>query len=163
MPNEVTSDSGKESIRDQNILDIQKILPHRPPFLYVDKVINIIKGESATGIKNVTMNEPFFVGHFPQEPVLPGVIIIEALAQTSCVMVGASLGNLIKDGQVVYFLSIENAKFRQKVGPGDVLELKVKKIHGRGGMWKMAGEAYVGDKLCAEATFTAMVAPPPKS
>ncbi|MCX8515422.1 MAG: 3-hydroxyacyl-ACP dehydratase FabZ [Alphaproteobacteria bacterium] len=152
-------------IKNLGIKDIEKLIPHRPPFLFVDKITEIVLHQSAVAIKNVTMNEPFFVGHFPQEPVMPGVIIIEALAQAACAMAAASLGDGVHGlgaGKVVYFLSIEQAKFRQKVSPGDTLLMKVKKVHGRGGMWKMSGEAFVDEKLCAEATFTAMVADAPQ-
>lgn len=140
-----------------DIMEIRELLPHRYPFLLVDKLRDIVPGKSATGIKNVTINEPFFPGHFPARPVMPGVLMIEALAQTASVLVFRSLG--LKADDLVFFMAIENAKFRQPVGPGDVLELKVEVIRGRGKVWKFQGHCEVEGKLVAEAQFTAMMAP----
>lgn len=139
--------------------DIQKIMesiPHRYPFLLVDKVVDVVKGESATGIKCVTINEPFFPGHFPQKPVMPGVLILEAMAQTAGVLAVDFLGEEAK-GKVVYFMGIDGAKFRKPVGPGDVLEMKVTKTRGGGAVWKFDAEAYVGDELVTQAKLTAML------
>lgn len=139
--------------------DIQKIMesiPHRYPFLLVDKVVDVVKGESATGIKCVTINEPFFPGHFPQKPVMPGVLILEAMAQTAGVLAVDFLGDEAK-GKVVYFMGIDGAKFRKPVGPGDVLEMKVTKTRGGGAVWKFDAEAYVGDELVTQAKLTAML------
>ena len=140
--------------------DIQKIMesiPHRYPFLLVDKVVDVVKGESATGIKNVTINEPFFPGHFPQKPVMPGVLILEAMAQTAGVLAVDFLGDEAK-GKVVYFMGIDGAKFRKPVGPGDRLEMKVTKTRGGGAVWKFDAEAYVDGELVTQAKLTAMMA-----
>lgn len=141
-----------------SIDDILSILPHRYPFLLVDKVQDLILGEGATGIKNVTFNEPFFQGHFPQNPIMPGVLIIEALAQTACLVVMKTLDLTSKDHSV-FFMSIEEAKFRKPVGPGDQLKLKVQKQKKRGLIWKFKGEAYVDDELTAEAVYMAQIYP----
>ncbi len=135
------------------INDITKILPHRYPFLIVDRVVDLIPEESAVGIKNVTVNEPFFQGHFPDNPVMPGVLIIEAMAQVSGILAFKSG----MEGNAVYFMSIEKAKFRKPVLPGDQLRLEVKMIHRRGNVVKFSGIAFVDDKVVSEAEFTAMV------
>lgn len=140
-------------------LDIHRIvemIPHRYPFLMVDRLIDVIPGESAVGIKNVTANEPFFQGHFPGRPVMPGVLIIEAMAQTAAVIVVASLG-ASAEGKLVYFMSIENARFRKPVEPGDQLKLICRKERQRANVWKFTGEARVGDTVVAEAVYTAMI------
>lgn len=141
---------------EADILLIQRIIPHRYPFLLIDKVRDIVPFKSAIGIKNVTFNEPHFQGHFPAEPVMPGVTIIEAMAQTSAVVVGISL-NVIDKPLLTYFMAIDGCKFRRKVVPGDVLELHVSVKRGGGKIWKFAGEARVGGQLAAEAEFTAMM------
>ncbi len=135
---------------------IMDMIPHRYPFLLVDRLINVIPGESAIGVKNVTANEPHFQGHFPGRPVMPGVLIIEAMAQTAAVIVVASLGKEA-EGKLVYFMSIENARFRKPVGPGDQLHLICRKERQRGNVWKFSGEARVGDTVVAEALYTAMI------
>jgi 3-hydroxyacyl-[acyl-carrier-protein] dehydratase len=140
-------------------IDIHRIvemIPHRYPFLLVDRLVDVVPGESAVGIKNVTANEPHFQGHFPDRPVMPGVLIIEAMAQTAAVIVVASLGGSA-EGKLVYFMSIENARFRKPVEPGDQLRLVCRKERQRGNVWKFAGEAYVGDTVVAEAVYTAMI------
>ncbi|PRD34221.1 3-hydroxyacyl-[acyl-carrier-protein] dehydratase FabZ [Gemmobacter lutimaris] len=134
---------------------IQRILPHRYPFLLVDKVRDIYVNESCVGIKNVTMNEPQFTGHFPEMPVFPGVLIIEAMAQTSGILVGLSM-DLVDKNAKVFFMGVDKVKFRRKVGPGDVLELHVKAVRGGGRVWKFEGRAMVGDELACEAEFMAM-------
>ena len=142
-----------------NTLDITRIMdmiPHRYPFLLVDKVIDIVKGESATGVKNVTMNEPHFMGHFPGYPVMPGVLIVEAMAQTAALVVVDFMGEEA-EGKIVYFMTIDNARFRKPVGPGDVLHIHVEKVQSRGSVWKFKGVAKVGDTVCADATFGAMI------
>lgn len=139
--------------------DIQKIMesiPHRYPFLLVDKVVDVVPGESATGIKNVSINEPFFPGHFPQKPVMPGVLILEAMAQTAGVLAIDFLGDDAK-GKVVYFMGIDGAKFRRPVVPGDRLEMKLVKTRGGGAVWKFDAEAFVDDELVAQAKLTAMM------
>ncbi|WP_323037309.1 3-hydroxyacyl-ACP dehydratase FabZ [Pararhodobacter sp.] len=135
---------------------IMRIIPHRYPFLLVDKVRDIAVHKSAVGIKNVTFNEPHFQGHFPGAPIMPGVTIIEALAQTSAVLVGLSL-DLVDKNPLVYFMSIDKAKFRRKVVPGDVLELEVKVLRGSSKIWKFDGRATVNGEMAAEAEFMAMI------
>ncbi|MBR7159310.1 MAG: 3-hydroxyacyl-ACP dehydratase FabZ [Alphaproteobacteria bacterium] len=143
----------------EEIIDINQIIsmiPHRYPFLLVDKITDINEGESCVGIKNVTINEPFFQGHFPGHPVMPGVLILEALAQTSAVLVVKTLGEEA-NGKLVYFMTIDNGKFRKPVLPGDQLKLHVVKDKTRGNVWKFDGKAMVDDKVVAEATFSAMI------
>lgn len=137
---------------------IQQILPHRYPFLLVDRVRDINGTSSAVGIKNVTMNEPHFQGHFPGSPIMPGVTIVEAMAQTAAVMVGATMG-LINDDLLIYFMAIDKCKFRRKVVPGDVLEMHVETTRGKPGgkVWKFKGVATVEGEMAAEAEFTAML------
>ncbi|NUB43377.1 3-hydroxyacyl-ACP dehydratase FabZ [Fertoebacter nigrum] len=134
---------------------IQRIIPHRYPFLLIDKVHSIVPHESAVGIKNVSYNEPQFQGHFPGMPILPGVMIIEALAQTAGVLVGVSM-DLVDKGANVFFMGVESAKFRRKVVPGDVLELHVKALRGGGRVWKFEGRGMVAGELATEAVYTAM-------
>jgi len=136
-----------------NILDIMKHLPHRYPFLLVDRIVDIQPGVSITGIKNVTINEPFFQGHFPGQPIMPGVLIVEAMAQVAGVMAFRSG----VEGKSVFFMSIEKAKFRRPVVPGDQVNLHIKILHQRGNVWKFSGDATVDGKLVSEAEFTAMV------
>lgn len=135
---------------------IQRIIPHRYPFLLVDKVRDIVANESAVGIKNVTFNEPQFQGHFPATPIFPGVMIIEALAQTAAVLVGVSM-DLADKEMLVYFMAIDGCKFRRKVVPGDVLELHVTVKRGGGKVWKFEGVAKVDGEMAAQAEFTAMM------
>ena len=137
---------------------IQRIIPHRYPFLLVDKVRDIVPFQSATGIKNVTFNEPHFQGHFPATPIMPGVTIVEAMAQTAAVMVGVS-GDMADKELLVYFMGIDKCKFRRKVVPGDVLELYLTTARGKPGgkVWKFSGRAEVEGELAAEAEFTAMM------
>ena len=137
---------------------IQRILPHRYPFLLVDKVVQINGTTSARGIKNVTMNEPHFQGHFPGNPIMPGVTIVEAMAQTAAVMVGATLG-LTDGNMLIYFMAIDGCKFRRKVIPGDVLLMDVTTTRGKPGgkVWRFKGVATVDGELAAEAEFTAMM------
>ncbi|MBL4812108.1 MAG: 3-hydroxyacyl-ACP dehydratase FabZ [Rhodobacteraceae bacterium] len=137
---------------------IQRILPHRYPFLLVDRVIEIDGTSSAIGIKNVTMNEPHFQGHFPGQPIMPGVTIVEAMAQTAAVMVGATMG--LKDGSLlIFFMSIDKCKFRRKVIPGDQLRMKLTTLRGKPGgkVWRFAGAATVDGELAAEVEFAAMM------
>ncbi|MBF0343350.1 MAG: 3-hydroxyacyl-ACP dehydratase FabZ [Nitrospirae bacterium] len=136
-----------------DISGIINTLPHRYPFLMVDRVVELVSGESAKGIKNVTINEPFFQGHFPDNPVMPGVLIIEALAQLSGIL---AFQSGVK-GNTVYFMSIEKAKFRRPVVPGDQLVLDIKVTHKRGNVWKFTGKAIVAEMVASEAEFTAMV------
>ncbi len=137
---------------------IQKILPHRYPFLLIDKVVDIDGTKMATGIKNVTFNEPHFQGHFPGVPIMPGVTIVEAMAQSAAVMLGTALDLANKD-LLVYFMSIDKCKFRRKVIPGDVLKLFVNTLRGKPGgkVWRFSGRASVDGEMAAEAEFTAMM------
>ena len=135
---------------------IQRILPHRYPFLLVDRVEDIDGTKTARGIKNVTMNEPHFQGHFPGMPIMPGVTIIEALAQTAAVMVGTTL-ELNDKNMLIYFMAIDKCKFRRKVVPGDVLNLHVETLRAGTKIWKFKGVADVNGQMAAEAEFTAMM------
>lgn len=137
---------------------IKRLIPHRYPFLLVDRVEDIVPGESARGIKMVTANEPHFTGHFPDKPIMPGVLIVEALAQTAGVMAGISL-NMVDKGMLVYFMAIESAKFRRMVVPGDMLELNVTVKRSGSKIWKFEGVASVGGEMAAQAAFTAMMDP----
>ena len=147
-------------LKDQNdTIDIDKIMemiPHRYPFLMIDRVSDLIPNKSAIGIKNVSINEPHFQGHFPDKPIMPGVLIIEAMAQTAGVLVVHSLGDETH-GKLVYFMSVENAKFRNPVLPGDVLKIHVETKQHRKSVWKFDGTAKVNDVIVSESTFTAMI------
>lgn len=143
-------------VEDIDIVRIMEMIPHRYPFLMIDAVQDIVPDERAVGIKNVTINEPFFQGHFPGHPIMPGVLIIEAMAQTSAVLVVQTMGEE-SEGKLVYFMSVDNARFRKPVTPGDRLEITVTKKQNRRNVWKFHGEARVGDTLMAEATFAAMI------
>lgn len=139
-----------------DIEGVMRMIPHRFPFLMIDRVVDLVAGVGATGIKNVSINEPFFQGHFPSHPVMPGVLLIEAMAQTAAVVVVHSLGKSA-EGKLVYFMSVENARFRKPVLPGDTLHVHVTKQRSRGNVWKFAGEARVDGAVRAEATYTAMI------
>ncbi|HYL34071.1 MAG TPA: 3-hydroxyacyl-ACP dehydratase FabZ [Stellaceae bacterium] len=135
---------------------IMQMIPHRDPFLMIDRVIDVRSGHGAIGVKHVNADEYYFKGHFPQRPVMPGVLIIEAMAQTAAVLVVHTLGAEF-EGKLVYFMSIDNARFRRPVVPGDVMMVPVTCQRHRGMVWKFDGQAKVGDKLVAEATFAAMI------
>lgn len=135
---------------------IMKMIPHRYPILLVDRVLDIEPGESAVALKNVSMNEDIFNGHFPGAPVFPGVLIIEAIAQTSALLVVDTMG-IDAEGKLVYFMAIDDAKFRKPVIPGDQIKIHVNRIQNRRNVWKFKGEAMVDGKLCAEAVVTAMI------
>jgi 3-hydroxyacyl-[acyl-carrier-protein] dehydratase len=137
-----------------DIREIQKLLPHRYPFLLVDRIIELEPKVKAVGIKNITINEEFFQGHFPGNPIMPGVLVIEALAQVGGIL---AFRSGVSPNKSVYFMSIEKAKFRKPVVPGDQLRLEVSVLHLRGSVWKFSGNAIVDDKMAAEAEFTAMV------
>ena len=148
--------TGQAQGRAKDIGQIMEMIPHRYPFLLIDRIQEIVPAEYAIGIKNVSMNEWFFEGHFPNHPVMPGVLIIEAMAQTAAVMVVETLGPDTA-GKLVYFMSVEEARFRKPVAPGDILQLKVTRLRGRPTVWKCRGEATVDGTLVAEAQFTAMI------
>jgi 3-hydroxyacyl-[acyl-carrier-protein] dehydratase len=140
-------------------IDVQRIMemiPHRHPFLMIDKVVDAIANERATGIKNVSINEAYFQGHFPNRPVMPGVLIIEAMAQTAAVLVVHTLGP-DSEGKLVYFMSVDSARFRRPVFPGSVMHVRVTKQRHRGNVWKFEGRAEVEGQLMAEAVFAAMI------
>lgn len=135
---------------------IMEMIPHRHPFLMIDEVVDVVANERATGIKNVSISENYFKGHFPTRPVMPGVLIIEAMAQTAAVLVVHTLGPE-SEGKLVYFMSVDNARFRRPVFPGDRLDVHVTKQRHRGNVWKFEGRAKVGANLMAEAVFAAMI------
>lgn len=151
------ADNAGSTLETVDIMQLMKLLPHRYPFLLVDRIINIDADDSAVGIKNVTINEPHFQGHFPGQPVMPGVLIIEAMAQTAgaiCIKSTAA-----DTPALVYFMTIDNAKFRRPVIPGDRLEIHVKKLKKRGSIWRFACEAIVDETKVAEAEISAMMSP----
>ena len=148
-----------EVIEVINIDQIKKMIPHRAPILLIDRVEHVVLDSEATGIKAVSGNEPYFAGHFPDFPVMPGVLIVEALAQTAAVLVAATMPDLAQ-GKLVFFTTIEKARFRQPVRPGDVIELHVVKNASKGPLWKFTGKATVEGKLVAEADFGAMIVDP---
>ena len=135
---------------------IMEMIPHRHPFLMIDEVVDVVANERATGIKNLSIDENYFKGHFPTRPVMPGVLIIEAMAQTAAVLVVHTLGPK-SEGKLVYFMSVDNARFRRPVFPGDRLDVHVVKQRHRGNVWKFEGRAKVGTNLMAEAVFAAMI------
>lgn len=152
----MTSEAIETKTGVADLARIKRMIPHRYPFLLIDRVEQIRKNESAIGIKNVSANEPYFQGHFPSEPVLPGVLIVEAMAQTAGVLVVETL-EMIDQDLLVYFMTIDNCRFRNKVTPGDVLELHVRITRSRGRVFRFAGQAKVAGKLVAEAEFSAMI------
>jgi 3-hydroxyacyl-[acyl-carrier-protein] dehydratase len=135
---------------------VKKLLPHRQPFLMIDRLSDIVSGESAVGWKAVSINEPHFAGHFPDYAVMPGVLIVEALAQAAGALVVHSLG-LAGQSRMVYFMTIDKARFRRPVRPGDLLRLPVRVLRHRGPVWRFEGKAFVGEDLCAEAEYSAML------
>lgn len=149
-------DASKQKGKVLDTLRIMEMIPHRYPFLMIDRLEEVVANESAVGIKNVTFNEYYFQGHFPGQPVVPGVLIIEAMAQTAAVLVVETLGPE-SEGKLVYFMTIHEARFRKPVGPGDTLRVHVRKRQHRRNVWKFKGEARVDDVLMAEATFAAMI------
>jgi 3-hydroxyacyl-[acyl-carrier-protein] dehydratase len=142
---------------DLDIIRIMELIPHRYPFLMIERLTEIVPHESAVGIKNVSINEPHFQGHFPARPIMPGMLIIEAMAQTAACLVMHSL-DLTRQGRLVYFMSVDEARFRKPVVPGDTLKVHVQKQRRRGNVWRFAGEARVEGTLVAEAVYTAMIA-----
>ncbi len=139
-----------------DVMRIMEMIPHRYPFLMIDRVVDLVPGRSAIGIKNVSINESYFQGHFPRQPVMPGVLVIECMAQTAAVLVVETLEGAAA-GKLVYFMSIEDCRFRKPVVPGDRLHIHVTKRRRRGNVWKFSGEARVDGALMAEARFTAMI------
>lgn len=156
--NSIVSENPLQNSITISIQEIMNLIPHRYPMLLVDRLEDVVLNEKAVGIKNVTMNEHFFSGHFPHAPVMPGVMIVEAMAQTSGVLVMKTL-NISHENHLVYFMSIDNVRFRKPVLPGDTLHLHVEKRQKRGLVWKFEGRALVKDTLVAEALYTAMIVP----
>lgn len=148
-----------EKLDSADINRVLELLPHRYPMLMIDRIIEMNKDESAIGIKNVTNNEPFFLGHFPGHPVMPGVLIVEAMAQTAGALVINHLGTS-GSNQLVYFMTVDRARFRKPVVPGDVLHVHVTKLQSRGTVWKYRGEGRVNGQLVAECELGAMIAGP---
>lgn len=143
-----------------NVVDIQNILPHRYPFLLVDRITELTPGEYIEGLKNVSISEPVFQGHFPDHPIYPGVMIIEGMAQAGGVLAFKSMNNASQgeiQNKVVYFMSIDKAKFRAPVTPGDQLVYKINVIKNKGAVWQLDAKAYVDDKLVAQAELKAMI------
>jgi len=152
------ADNAPTTLETVDILGLMKLLPHRYPFLLVDRIVEIDEDNSAIGIKNVTINEPHFQGHFPEQPVMPGVLIVEAMAQTAGAICIKSQNT--DKPSLVYFMTIDNAKFRRPVVPGDRLHIHVKKLKKRGNIWRFACEATVEGAKAAEAEISAMMSPP---
>ena len=152
----MTDDSADTTYSTADLARIKRMIPHRYPFLLIDRVENIEKNVSAVGVKNVTNNEPFFQGHFPDKPIMPGVMIVEAMAQTAGVLVVETLG-MIDQNLLVYFMTLDKTRFRRLVEPGDVLELHCKIVRGRGKIWKFTAEGIVRGEVAAEAEFSAMI------
>ena len=148
--------SQQEDSGTLNVHEIMELLPHRYPFLLIDRLQDIVPGESATGIKNVTINEPFFQGHFPEQAVMPGVLLIESMAQTAAALVMYTLGEEAH-GKLVYFMTVDNARFRKPVVPGDSVRISVTRLQNRRSVWKFGGEAHVDGNLVASASFSAMI------
>ena len=148
--------SEKEVVETLDIEQIIEAIPHRYPFLMIDRVLNVVRDESALGLKNVSINEHYFQGHFPRRPVMPGVLIVEAMAQTAAVLVVKTLCPEMA-GKLVYFMSVDNCRFRRPVFPGDQLFVHVNKKHRRRNVWKFEAAAKVDGEIAAEATYSAMI------
>jgi len=158
----MSDDSSEQQLETADINRIMQLLPHRYPFLLIDRIVDMNADISATGIKNVTINEQFFNGHFPGSPVMPGVLLVEAMAQTCGALVINSLGQE-HEGKLVYFMSIDKARFRKPVLPGDVVHFPVTQIQKRSRVWRFQAKAMVGGKLVAEAEISAMLMDKPKT
>jgi len=148
--------AAKDAVAEIDINRVMQMIPHRRPFLMIDRVVDLVSDVSATGVKNLSINEPFFQGHFPGRPVMPGVLIIEAMAQTAAVLVVHTLGPG-SEGKLVYFMSVDNCRFRRPVFPGNTLYVHVTKLRKRGNVWKFSAQAKVDGSLVAEGTFAAMI------
>ena len=152
----MNEEAPKRTVERMDIEDILEAIPHRYPFLMIDRAVDVVPDERATGIKNVSINESYFHGHFPRRPVMPGVLIIESMAQTAAVLVVATLGPAMA-GKLVYFMSLEDCRFRRPVVPGDRLFIHVRKKQRRRNVWKFAASAEVDGQAVAEATYSAMI------
>jgi 3-hydroxyacyl-[acyl-carrier-protein] dehydratase len=145
-------------LADVDVTGIMRMIPHRYPFLLIDRAVEMVAFQSVVGLKNVTINEPFFPGHFPADPIMPGVLLVEAMAQSAAVLAVASLGTA-HEGSSVYFMGIDNARLRRPVRPGDQLRVEVAVQRSRLGVWKFGGKAMVAGEVAAEAEFTARIMP----
>ena len=152
----MSATEAKSELPSADIKRIMELLPHRAPMLLIDRLIDIVPDQSATGVRAISINDPTFLGHFPGHPVMPGVMIVEAMAQTAGALVMYS-ANAKADDKLVYFMSIDKARFRHPVVPGDLMLVPVKLLRARPPVWRFGGEAYVNGKLCAEAEFSAMI------
>jgi 3-hydroxyacyl-[acyl-carrier-protein] dehydratase len=152
----MTATESKADLPSVDVKRIMELLPHRPPMLLIDRMIDIVPDVSATGVRAVSINDPIFIGHFPAYPIMPGVLIVEAMAQTAGALVMYSM-NANAGDKLVYFMSIDKARFRHPVVPGDMLYIPVKLQRARKPVWRFTGEAYVNGKLCAEAEYSAMI------
>ncbi len=150
-------ESGDTAGGTLDIERIKRLIPHRYPFLMIDRIVELVPDVSAVGIKNVSINEPYFQGHFPSRPIMPGVLIVEAMAQTSAALVVYTMGEDAED-RLVYFMSVDSARFRKPITPGDTVHVHVEKLQSRGRVWKFAGQAKGEGTLMAEATYSAMIA-----
>lgn len=153
--------SGPQFVAEIDVETILRMIPHRYPFLMIDRVRNLEPSKGAIGVKNVSINEPFFQGHFPAKPIMPGVLLVEAMAQTAAVLVVHTL-DMIDKGKLVYFMTVDNTRFRKPVVPGDIVELHVSVVRSRGVFWKFSGKAMVDGAVCAESEFSAMIQDPPE-
>ncbi len=151
---EENKDSTNSAVGAMNIQDIMEVLPHRYPFLLVDRIVEFVDNEKAVGIKNVSINEPFFQGHFPGRPVMPGVLIIEAMAQVAAVLARRSRDG-VGEGKTIFLVGVDEVKFRQMVVPGDQLEIRMVSVRKRRPVWIMGGEVYVNGKLAASGKISA--------
>lgn len=152
----MSATEAKTELQTADTKRIMELLPHRPPMLLIDRMIDIVPNESATGVRAISISDPIFLGHFPGHPIMPGVMIVEAMAQTAGALIMYSM-NTTSDDKLVYFMSIDKAKFRAPVVPGDMLMIPVKLQKARKPVWRFAGEAYVNGKLVAEAEYSAMI------
>ena len=151
----MNSEGASDGILD--IEQLKQLIPHRYPFLMIDRIVELVPDVRAVGIKNVSINEPYFQGHFPTQPIMPGVLISEATAQTSAVLAVHTMGE-DAEGRIVYFMSIDSARFRKPIIPGDTVHIHIEKLQSRGRVWKFSTQAMVEGTLMAEATFAAMIA-----
>ncbi len=152
----MTTEVEEKTVTEIDIGRIMEMIPHRYPFLMIDRIVDLVPDVSATAIKNVSINEHYFQGHFPSQPVMPGVLIIESMAQTAAVLVVETLGTEA-EGKLVYFMLVEGARFRKPVVPGDQVHVHVKKKRNRGNVWKFRAQAKVNGLIVAEATYAAMI------